>query len=159
MYDNGEGKSRGIWRIKCIRLWMNQSFCSLGFISQNSLWKLSIFQGYKGIYSRVWEGMWKVIFSKTGCTGESLRTGMSREFQSPDNRVARLYFLSDSDLVVLTLQLSACFTRVMCSGESPLASQLQVASWLRTFDQFFTLFHTHPLHYSHLNIWFLNAEL
>ena len=28
---------------------------SLGFLSQNSLWKLSTFRGYKGIYSRVYE--------------------------------------------------------------------------------------------------------
>ena len=26
---------------------------SLGFFSQNSLWKLSTFRGYKGIYNRV----------------------------------------------------------------------------------------------------------
>ena len=32
-----KGESRGIWRIKCIRLWMNQSCFSLGFLSQNSL--------------------------------------------------------------------------------------------------------------------------
>ena len=41
---------------------MNQSYCSLGFLSQNSLWNLSTFRGYKGIYSRIWEGMWKDIF-------------------------------------------------------------------------------------------------
>ena len=35
------------------RLWMNQSYFSLGFLSQNSLWKLFTFRGYKGIYSRV----------------------------------------------------------------------------------------------------------
>ena len=34
-------------------LWMSQSYFSLGFLSQNSLWKLSTFRGYKGIYSRV----------------------------------------------------------------------------------------------------------
>ena len=49
-YDTGEGESRGIRRIKCIRLWMNQSCFSLGFLSQNSLWKLSKYRGYKGIY-------------------------------------------------------------------------------------------------------------
>ena len=31
-------------------LWMSQSFFSLGFLSQNSLWKLSLNRGYKGIY-------------------------------------------------------------------------------------------------------------
>ena len=47
-----KGKSRGIWRIKWWRLWMSQSYFSLGFLSQNSLWKFSTFRGYKGIYSR-----------------------------------------------------------------------------------------------------------
>ena len=28
---------------------------SLGFLSQNSLWNLSTFHGYKGIYSKVYE--------------------------------------------------------------------------------------------------------
>ena len=32
---------------------MSQSFFFLGFLSQNSLWKLSTFRGYKGIYTMV----------------------------------------------------------------------------------------------------------
>ena len=43
---------------------------SLGFLSQNSLWKLSLNHGYKGIYIVGWEGMWKVRFSQTGCSGD-----------------------------------------------------------------------------------------
>ena len=42
---------------------------SLGFLSQNSLWKLSLNCGYKGIYIVGWEGMWKVIFCQTRCSG------------------------------------------------------------------------------------------
>ena len=103
------------------------------------------------------------FFCKTGCTGESLTIGTSREFQSPHNRMVRLYFLSCSDPIVLTLQLLACFTHVLDSGESPLASQSRgpiVRSLLmHTLDQFFILSLTQPLHYSHLNTWFLNAEL
>ena len=41
---------------------------SLGFLSQNSLWKLSLNCWYKGIVG--WEGMWKVIFSQIGCSGD-----------------------------------------------------------------------------------------
>ena len=88
---------------------------------------------------------------------------MSHEFQSPDNKMARLYFFSCSDPAILTLQLPACFTRVLASSISPLASQSQdpVARSLlkHTLDQFFTLSHTQPLHYSHLNTRFLNAKL
>ena len=43
---------------------------SLGFLSQNSLWKLSLNRGYKGIYIVGWEGMWKVIFYQTRCFGD-----------------------------------------------------------------------------------------
>ena len=32
----------------------------------------------------------KLVFSKTGCTSESFATGMSREFQLPNNRKASL---------------------------------------------------------------------
>ena len=51
------------------RLWMSQSCFSLGFLSQNSFWKLSLNCGYKGIYIVGWEGTWKVIFCQTGCSG------------------------------------------------------------------------------------------
>ena len=48
----------------------------LGFLSQNSLWKLSLNRGYKGIYTVGWEGMWKVIFCQTGCSSDlTLRLG------------------------------------------------------------------------------------
>ena len=63
---NREGESKGIWRIKCLRLWMSQSWFFLGFLSQNSLWKLSTFNGYKGIYSRVREECEKSFFYKIG---------------------------------------------------------------------------------------------
>ena len=105
----------------------------------------------------------KSVFSKIGCTSESLMIEMSREFQSLDNRMARLYLLSCSDPAVLTLQLPACSTSVPHSSELPLASQSRdpVTSCLlmHTLDQFFTLSYTQPLRYSHLNTGFLNAKL
>ena len=96
---------------------MSQSCFSLRFISHNSLWKLSTFCGYKGIYSRVWKGMWKVIFLQNKmlwrvASDSQLATRMSHEFQSPNNRMVRLYFLSCSDPSVLIFQLPACFTRM-----------------------------------------------
>ena len=42
---------------------------SLGFLFQNSLWKLSLNCGYKGISIVEWKGMWKVIFCQIGCSG------------------------------------------------------------------------------------------
>ena len=57
--------------------------------------------------------MWKVIFlqNRAFCWF-TLAIGMSREFELRVNCQARLYFLSCSTLVVMTLQLLACFTRV-----------------------------------------------
>ena len=64
----------------------------------------------------------KSVFSKTGCTSESLAIGMSCEFQSLNNKKARLYLFSYSDLAVLALQLPACSTRVPHSDEPLLVS-------------------------------------
>ena len=88
----------------------------------------------------------KSFFSKIRCTGESLVTGMSCEFQSPDNRMARLNFLSCSDPAVLTLQLPTYITRMPHSSESPLTSQsrdpVTCCHLMHTIDQLFTLSHT-----------------
>ena len=67
---NGEVESRGIWRIKGWRLWMSQSCFSLGFLSQNSLWKLSTFYGYKRYLYSSENGMRRVSFFKTEWTGD-----------------------------------------------------------------------------------------
>ena len=72
------------------KLWMSQSWFSLGFLSQNSLWKLSTFHRYKGIYSRVREECEKSFFCKTGQYGDSLSrleqvTILSRELTDRPN--------------------------------------------------------------------------
>ena len=64
----------------------------------------------------------KSFLYKTGGFGDSLATGTSRKFQSPNNKMARMYFFSCSALVVVTLQLPTCFTRVALLGESSVAS-------------------------------------
>ena len=43
----------------------------LGFLSQNSLWKLSTFRGYKGIYSSLCEECEKSVFIQTGYSNDS----------------------------------------------------------------------------------------
>ena len=42
------------------------------------------------------------FFSKIGCIGKSLVTKMNREFQSPVNRKAKLYFLFCGDPIIVT---------------------------------------------------------
>ena len=51
------------------RLWMNQYSFTLGFLSQNSLWKLLFFRGYKGYLYWGENGMRRVRFFKTKLAG------------------------------------------------------------------------------------------
>ena len=51
---------------------MSQSCFSLGFLSQNYLWKLSTFCGYKVIYSGVCEEFEKSAFIQIGHSGDSV---------------------------------------------------------------------------------------
>ena len=136
------------------RLWMSQSWFSLGFLSQNFFWKLSIFREHKGICSSVCEECERSFFYITGHSGNSV----SRMNGSRGNCLAKLYFLSCSAPTVVTLQLLACFTRVafqrVASCES-FARNLQ----MHTFLNFFILSHTQLLHNSHLNTGYLIVKL
>ena len=51
-------------------MWISQSCFSLGFLSQNSLWKLSIFRGCKGYLYWSEKGMRRVSFSITKWTSD-----------------------------------------------------------------------------------------
>ena len=62
-------ESRRIWRIKWQKLWMSQFCFSLEFLSQNFLWKLSTYCGYKDIYSGVCEECEKIVFIQIGHSG------------------------------------------------------------------------------------------
>ena len=56
------------------------------------------------------------FLAKQGALATHFVTRMSHEFQSPVTKLAGLYFLSCSDLAVLTLQLPTCFTHVLHFG-------------------------------------------
>ena len=119
------------------RLWMNQSCFTLGFLSQNSLWKLSFFRGYEGYLYLVENGMWRVRFFKTG-----LAHGLT---ESRDNRTTNCPILSYSAPTSMTLQLLACLARVQflaaCNRESPVRSSREFLFFLHTLEHFFTLSH------------------
>ena len=144
---------------------MNQSCCSLGFISQNSLWKLFTFHGYKGIYSKVWERMWKVIFfAKQGALVSDLRLGWvvssNRQLIEWPYCIFFFFFFFCSVVIYLSWHFNFLhaphvwhFWRVT-THESVARVLL-----MHTLDQIFTLSHTQPLHNSHLNIGFLIAKL
>ena len=102
--NNGEEESKGVWRVSMWRLWMNQSYFSLGFLSQNSLWKLSIFRGYKGLYTVGWERYVKSQFFPNRVVWRlRLVTGLSREFKLWANGLSSLGLLSCSATASMTL--------------------------------------------------------
>ena len=143
---------------------MSQSCFSLGFLSQNSLWKLSTFRGYKGYLYWSDYGMRRVSFSKTEWTGDL---------------ASRLDWVASSSCeltewpvwtfcpVVLQLawrfSFSACFTRVhllaACKPRPTREIQPRVPASLHSLEHSFTLSHTLPLHDSHLNTGLLIAKL
>ena len=79
---------------------------SLGFLSQNSLWKLSLNRGYKGIYiyTRVRRNVKSQFFPNRVFWRLDLATGLSHKFKSRANGLASLELLSCSE------QLEQCFS-------------------------------------------------
>ena len=101
---------------------MSQSYFSLGFLSQNSLWKLSTFRGYKGIYSRVYEECERSFFIEQGI----LATRPHDWNESRANCLARLEVLSYSATTGVTLQLPYMLHTCAIFGDLPIArSSLQ----------------------------------
>ena len=126
------------------RLWMNQSYFSLGFLSQNSLWKLSIFRGYKGLYIVGWERNVKSQFFPNKVVWRlSLETRLSREFKSRANGLANLGLLSCSAIAGMTLQLPCMLHTCANFGSLLVTSQPQVpAASLYIFTQSWAFLHT-----------------
>ena len=92
-----------------------------------------------------------------------LATRLSCEFKPRANGLASLGLLSCSATVSVTLQLLTCLACVQhSSGLQPRATreiQLRVPASLHNLEQFFTLFHTLPLHDSHLNTGLLITKI
>ena len=143
---------------------MSQSCFFLGFLSQNSLWKLFTIHGYKGYLYWCVFGMWKVRFVTNRVVWWlDLVTWLSRESEPQVNCLARLEVLSCSTPAGVTLQLP-CMLHICASfGDLPTASQswypVARLCWVYTLELFFTLSYILPLHNFHLNTRFLNAEL
>ena len=96
---------------------MSQFCFSLGFLSQNSLLKLSTFCGYKGIYSRVYEECEESVTTKQG----NVATRLCDWNESRANYLARLRVLSCSATVGVTLQLPLHASHVCHSSDLPVA--------------------------------------
>ena len=136
--NNEEDESRGIWRVSMWRLWISQSYFSLGFLSQFSLWKLQFFVGMRGIYTGV--RMECVRFFKIELAG-SLASQLDWIASSSREQTE----LPDWTFCPVVLQLawlfifSACFTRVhhlaACHPWVPVASPYyfaQLGAFLHT---------------------------
>ena len=78
---------------------MNQSCFSLGFLSQYSLWKLSTFRGYKGIYNRVCMECEESVTTKQGVLATRARDWN----KSRVNCLAKLEVFSCSAIAGVTL--------------------------------------------------------
>ena len=145
-------------------LWMSQSCFSLRFLSQNSLWKLSIFCGYKGYLYQSEKGMQRVSFSITLWTSD-LASRLDRVV-SPSRELTE-WLVWTFCPVVLQLawrfSFSAYFTCVhllaACKPQATCEIQTRVPASLHNLEHFFTLSHTLPLHDSHLNTKLLIAKL
>ena len=139
--------------------WVN-----LGFLSQNSLWKLSIFCGYKGYLYWSEKGMRRVSFSITEWIGDLASwlnwvTSPSREL----TKWSVWIFCPVVLQLAWRFNFSACFTRVhllaACKPRATREIQLRVPASLHSLEHFFTLSHILPLHDSHLNTELLIAKL
>ena len=143
---------------------MSQSCFSLGFLSQNSLWKLSLNRGYKGIYIVGWEGMWKVIFCQTRCFG-GLTSRLGWVASSSCEQMAwpawNFFHVVNSWCdASASGMLSTCasiwWLAAVSHPRDPTASPYFFA---HTWAIFHTLSHTLTLHDSHQNTGFLIAKI
>ena len=101
---------------------------SLGFLSQNSLWKPSLNRGYKGIYiySKVRRNVKRHILPNRVFWRLDLATGLNCEFKLLANGLASLELLSCSEQLVRRFSFwrawHVCFNLAACSREPPAKS-------------------------------------
>ena len=141
---------------------MSQSCFSLGFLSQNSLWKLSTFCGYKGYLYWCVFGMRRVSFSQTEWIG-NLASRLDW-VASPSHELTEWPYWTFYPIVLQLAWLFsfyACFTRVhplaTCKPRASHEIRSRVPCWVHNLELFFTLSHTLLLHDSYLNTVFLSA--
>ena len=146
------------------RLWMSQSCFFIGFLSQYSLWKISIFRGYEAYLYLCVFGMWKVSFSKTKLAG-----GLASRLDWAASWSHELIEWPVWNFCPVVLQqawhfsFSACLARMQLLAACKLRVTHEIQMWvpftLQKLEHFFILSHTLPLHDSHLNIELLIAKL
>ena len=117
----------------------------------------------RGIYTGVCLECERSVFPKQSGLQLSLTTRLSRKFKSRANCLGSLGHLFCSTIAGVTLQLLYMLRMCASFGDLPTASYsrdpVKSPCKMHTFELFFTLSHILPLHDSHLNTGFLNAEL
>ena len=139
---------------------MNQSCFTLGFLSQNSLWKLSFFCGYKRYLYWGEKRMWKVRFFKTGvaCGLDSRLDWVARSSRAIIERLVVLF-------CPIVLQLAWRFNfwhawHVCYFWGLAAARSSRETLFSCTLLSIQSLYLTHyPYNKTHLNTGFLNAEI
>ena len=137
---------------------------SLWFLSQNSLCKLSLNRGYKGIYIVGWEGMWNVIFCQTGCSG-GLTSRLGWVASSSREQTTWLAW-NFCHVVSSWHDASASSMLGTCASIWRLATMSRLRNpavspcfFAHTWTILHTLSHTLRLHDSYLNTRFLIAKI
>ena len=88
-----------------------------------------------------------------------LATGLSHKFKPQANGLANLGLLSCSATAGMTLQLPCMLHTCANFGGLPVVSHPRVFASLHNLEHFFTLYHSLPLHDSHLNTGLLTAKI
>ena len=137
---------------------------SLGFLSQNSLWKLSMNRRYKSMYIVGWEGMWNVIFCQTGCFGGlTLRLGWVASSSREQTAWPAWNFcpvVNSWRDASASGMLSTCASIWRLAAASHLWNPaVSPCFFAHTWTILHTRSHPLPLHDSHLNTGFLIAKI
>ena len=141
---------------------MNQSCFTLGFLSQNSLWKLSFIYGYKGYLYWGEKSVKRQVFQNRSGSRLGLATWLSREIQSRDNRMASCtvcpVVLYLAWLFTFWHAWHVCYVWRLESASHP-REQAASLCFLAHSWAINTLSHSLPLQQTHLNTGLLNAEI
>ena len=134
------------------------------FLSQNSLWKLSMNRGYKGIYIVRWKGMWNVIFCQIGCFG-GLTSRLGWVTSSSREQTAwpvwNFYPIANSwrDASGSGMLGTCASIWQLAAASHPRDPAVSPCFFAHTWAILHPLSHTLPLHNSHINTGFLIAKI
>ena len=143
---------------------MSQSWFSLGFLSQYSIWKLSTFRGYEGYLYLCVFGMQRVRFFEIELAGG---LALRLDWAVSSSRELTEWLVWTFCLVVLQLAWHFNFSAYLacvqllaaCKSRATNEIQSRFPATLHKLEHFFMLSHTLPLHDSHLDTGLLISKI